>query len=213
VTSTVVRLDPTWRIPSGGMFSAKVEPLYEAPALIATTRPRRGRRTLAHRPRAADRFTLPGRLPHVSYLAWCGTSRQARWSRAVTLGDDVDLCAACEARSAANGVPTVIDQAATDRLGFRPQYEWRRPTVCPGFRSWTWFAGLLCPVCGAEAKPTNSRGYDRGGAVGRHAPGPDLMAPCPVHGWLAWTAPTGQDGTAVGRARCACEWGPGGATP
>ena len=166
-------------------------PLTEGPEFVRTRGMSRW-----HRPRSGDRKPNG----HAAYQLWCGSA--AGYSRiggpaltADSIPDDEPLCATCEGRWQA--------QQAGTRLRFTPLKD-LPPTRCPASGSHIlWPAGLrgsrfTCLVCGADAR-VGVYGY---GAprVCAHQTGPNLIDPCPHHGWNRLTM---HDGAIV----CACTRG------
>lgn len=138
-----------------------------------------------HRPRSG-RVYQDGRT---AFDYWCGQSAHT------ALGQDVistrdPLCGTCEGRFKAQ---------QENRLIFTPR-DSIPPTRCPASRSNLFPSDAIrkftCLVCGDEAKVGG--GWNRGPYVSVHKTGPNLIDPCPHHGWfrLAFN----QDG----QVACAC---------
>lgn len=171
-----------------------VEVLTEGPAYV-----RSRTATRWHRIRSATRELREWDYPNVHevFHHWCGTTSFG--SRAILTDEppaDEYRCGTCEGRAAG--------AERADMLRFDPSTA-DIPTRCPGSRTDRLYADVgtsgrvfRCLVCG---EPVGGR-YAGGPYSGRwglvnHAPGPGLIAPCPLHGWLRLVV-------ADGKAACAC---------
>ncbi|GGM53596.1 hypothetical protein ACFFX1_54810 [Dactylosporangium sucinum] len=193
----VALLPPTT---SGGADWSGQLPLTEAPRYV------RGRgNSRWHRVRNAVLWT-DGRT---IYGYWCGPSGVdgGKWGP-LWLTDDVPagepVCGTCVGRALGAGQDDA--PAGLPPLVFSPRWQ-TPPAVCPGSRSrtlWTELPGNRCGQCLACGDIVPIRvvgtGYNAWGAGPvKHAPGADLVEPCPFHAYSRITA-------VDGRAVCGCGW-------
>lgn len=156
------------------------QPLDSAPDYVSS-----GGATRWHRARSGTAFP-DGR---VAYSYWCGSGTPAGMGRDEVPADDL-LCATCEGRWEAQ---------RDNRLVFTPRKA-LPPNRCPASRR-AWFPRgaarpFPCPACEAEVKVTCR--WHSGPSIQVHATGPNLVAPCPHHGWNRLTMDRQE------RVVCAC---------
>jgi hypothetical protein len=110
----------------------------------------------------------------ISYSYWCGGGATSGLG-ADSVPDGDLLCATCEGRWSAQ---------QENRLIFTP-IKALPPSKCPASRKALFPQGVRnpfpCLACGASVKVTG--GWNRGPSVQVHVTGPNLVNPCPHHGW------------------------------
>jgi len=132
------------------------------------------------------------------YHLWCGQFASTGSQRSSALTTDTvpqgePSCGTCEGRwrGAQEDHPWL----------FVPRPD-QRPKKCPGSRTATLYEGdwptYRCLVCGVHVGGWCGGGYSGTWGLRTHAPGPDLIPPCGVHGYLRLVVNDG-------RAECACE--------
>ncbi|MGI5245076.1 hypothetical protein [Dactylosporangium sp. CA-139066] len=189
---------------------------YGQTALTTAPRYVRGRgNSRWHRVRSAiDNPASHGRGPWTTYNYWCGPFAQTSDDRGpLWLVDDLPpgepVCGTCVGRALGAGQDDV--PAGLPPLVFSPRWQ-APPSTCPGSNRQNLVEPLdarlrvgRCLACGAhDSIRALGRGYSSyGWGLVKHAPGTDLIQPCPFHGWHRIV---GKDG----RAACDCGW-PGGA--
>jgi hypothetical protein len=156
------------------------QPLESAPDYVRTRNATRWHRARSGSVHPGDR---------ISYSYWCGSGgHDAIGADSVSDGDL--LCATCEGRWSAQ---------QENRLVFTP-LKAMPPTKCPASRRALFPKAsrnpFPCLVCGASVKVTG--GWNRGPSVQVHVTGPDLIQPCPHHGWNRLTLDRQE------RVVCAC---------
>ena len=138
-----------------------------------------------HRPRYGRSYP-DGR---VAYGYWCGSGTPAGWGQD-EVPDTDNLCATCEGR---------WEGQHENRLIFTPRKS-LPPATCPASRTILFPKDAIrrfpCLVCGEDVKV--SGGWNRGPYVSIHKTGPNLMDPCPSHGWFRLTL------NKRGKVVCAC---------
>ena len=193
MTTTYQRPVPRWSIDERTV----TEVLAEGPTYV-----RSRTATRWHRVRSAIRELREWDYPNVHevFHHWCGTSSFG--GRALLTDEppaDEYRCGTCEGRAAG--------AARVDMLRFDPSTA-VLPSRCPGSRSDTLYANVgtqyrvfLCLACGERVGGRYAGGpYSGRWGLVNHAPGPGLVAPCPLHGWLRLVV-------ADGKAACACGTG------
>jgi len=203
----VALLPPTTS--SGGAWSGQL-PLNEAPRYVrgrGNSRWHRVRSATIYPPRqAGDGWT--------AYAYWCGQHvTDGGKSGPLWLTDDLPadepVCGTCVGRALGAGQDDI--PAGLPPLVFSPRWQ-TPPTRCPGSRSRTLWTELPGPRCGrclvcGDIVPIRvvGSGYNAWGAgPTNHAPGAELVEPCPFHAWSQLVE-------CDGRAVCGCGW-PGGAS-
>jgi hypothetical protein len=198
----VALLPPTTS--SCGAWSGQL-PLLEAPRYA------RGRGNGRwHRIRSAVVYPAASWRPDgwTAYTYWCGVhGTDGGKAGPLWLVDDVPasepVCGTCVGRALGAGQDDV--PAGLPSLLFSPR--WRTPpAVCPGSRSRTLWTQVSrncgqCLVCG-DITPIRvvGSGYNAWGAGPiNHAPGVQLVEPCPFHAWINLVE-------RGGRAVCGCGW-------
>lgn len=173
----------------------KRPPLTEGPRYL------RGRNwSRWHRPRSGYHMD---HLDHVTWNLWCG---QGFGSTEVLAADEVpdgeDVCGTCVGR--ALGAKQDELPPGLPMLRFDPRWM-TPPALCPGSMRPAMVIAVervgRCRACSAllPVRAGGSR-YNPTYGVIRHAPGPDLVPPCPWHAWRH-IGPRGDDG-----AGCICGW-------
>lgn len=203
----VALLPPTTS--SGGDWRGQT-PLTTAPRYLrgrGNSRWHRVRSAVAYPPRqSGDGWTC--------YAYWCGQHvTDGGKSGPLWLVDDVPagepVCGTCVGRALGAGQ----DETPSGLPPLRFDPRWRTPpAVCPGSNKQDLLAPLddrlrvgRCLVCGVtERVHALGRGYNAYGyGLVKHAPGAELVEPCPFHAWSQLRG-------VKGRAVCGCGW-PGGA--
>lgn len=197
----LVRLEPPYSRSGGGRRG--ILPITRGPRLARTRGMGRW-----HRPRSGIQFTADAALgARVCFTFWCGQAAQGGdVLTAADVPDGEPLCGTCEGRAIGAGHPPVGVELRVALL-FEPASSKPPPPACPatlirwfGRTPWGWNDVFPCPGCGVATKLRGAGSpYDSHVKITGHAPGHDLIEPCPFHRWdrVAISA----DGSTVG---CAC---------